>query len=93
MRWIALAHVGYDYVNSRLVHGQTFTGCPDSLMGCTQKMGFLFIFPHFSVSKSSVRFPRSLRSISTIAVQRHAEKEERKGSSPLRSSAPSASLR
>jgi hypothetical protein len=36
---------------------------------------------------SSSRFSRRLPTTSTIAVQRDAEKEERKGSSPLRSSA------
>src|SRR5712675_1424209 len=36
MRSITLAHVGYHYMNSRLIHDQTFTGYPDSLMGCTQ---------------------------------------------------------
>jgi hypothetical protein len=36
MRSITLAHVGYNYMNSRLIHDQTFTGCTDSLMGCTQ---------------------------------------------------------
>jgi len=36
MRSITLAHVGYDYMNSRFIHGQTFTGCSNSLMGCTQ---------------------------------------------------------
>jgi len=29
-------YVGYHYMNSRLIHDQTFTGCSDSLMGCTQ---------------------------------------------------------
>ncbi len=28
--------VGYDYMNARLIHDQTLTGCSDSLMGCTQ---------------------------------------------------------
>jgi len=37
MRSITLAHVGYNYMNSRLIHDQTFAGCPDSLMGCTQR--------------------------------------------------------
>jgi hypothetical protein len=36
MRPITLAHVGYHYMNARLIHGQTFTGCSNSLMGCTQ---------------------------------------------------------
>ncbi len=35
---ITLAHVGYDYMNARLIHGQTFTGCSNSLMGCTQDL-------------------------------------------------------
>ncbi len=39
MRRIAPPHVGYDYMNSCLIHDQTFTGCPDSVMGCTQKDG------------------------------------------------------
>src|SRR5208337_2529537 len=36
VRRIASPHVGYDYMNSRLVHDRTCTGCSDSLMGCTQ---------------------------------------------------------
>ena len=36
VRQIALSHVGYDYMNSRLIHGRTLIGCSDSLMGCTQ---------------------------------------------------------
>ena len=36
MRSITLTHVGYDYMNARLIHGQIFTGCSNSLMGCTQ---------------------------------------------------------
>jgi hypothetical protein len=31
-----LPHVGYDYMGSRLAHDQTFTGCSNSIMGCTQ---------------------------------------------------------
>ena len=37
VRLIALPHVGYDYMNSRLVHDQTLTGYLGGLMGCTQK--------------------------------------------------------
>jgi hypothetical protein len=37
MRSITLAHVGYDYMNSRSIHDQTFTGCSISIMGCTQE--------------------------------------------------------
>jgi hypothetical protein len=33
---VALPHVGYDYMNARLVHDQTRTGCSDIIMGCTQ---------------------------------------------------------
>jgi len=36
VRRIAPPHVGYDYMNSRLIHGRTRTGCSDSIMGCTQ---------------------------------------------------------
>ena len=38
MRSITLTHVGYDYMNARLIHGQIFTGCSNSLMGCTQDL-------------------------------------------------------
>jgi len=43
---IALRHVGYHYMNSYLIHDQTFTGYLGSLMGCTQKYGTVdgFIF-------------------------------------------------
>jgi len=36
---IAPQHVGYDYMNSCFIHDQTFTGCPGSVMGCTQDHG------------------------------------------------------
>jgi hypothetical protein len=36
---VAPRHVGYDYMNSCVVHDQTLTGCTGSVMGCTQKDG------------------------------------------------------
>ena len=38
MRSITRAHVGYDYMNSRFIHDQTFTGYSSSIMGCTQDL-------------------------------------------------------
>jgi hypothetical protein len=53
MPLIALRHVGYHYMNSHLIHDQTFTGYPDSRMGCTQNYG------HVKTVQSLFKLPES----------------------------------
>jgi hypothetical protein len=58
VRSIALPHVGYDYMNSRFVHDQTFTGYSGSLVGCTQNHKTGAILGFGGICASSLPPPR-----------------------------------
>ena len=68
MRLIALPHVGYHYMNSHLIHDQTFTGYPGSLMGCTQNHNRIYGIEKGPVSFRFVRMVQSCMILSVMIL-------------------------